>query len=192
MKVPGAAVADIGCGEGISTDVLARKFTQCTFVGFDSHDPSIQKAREARRTKGTKNLTFECASAEVSGSPNSFDIVLFFDCFHDLPVASAAAENAFKILRPGGLVFLIELNSSEEDTVEAKLALKTTAFISTLSCNCCLCVGMCDGGDALGTLVPTCRVRTIFVDTAGFSSLERVHNDKFDSLGFRIMLAKKA
>lgn len=185
-------VADIGCGEALSTMVLAQHFPQCKFVGYDLYDLSVELATQAAQAKGlTSNLSFVCASAEASGEANSVDVVLFFDCFHDLPVATAAAKNAYKILKPGGMVFLIELNSSEEDSVEALLKVPTTAAFSCFSCQVCLCVGMCDEGDALGTVVPTARLRDIFVRQAGFASLEVVKNAKFDGLGFRQILVRK-
>ena len=187
----GAAVADIGCGEGISCNVLAAAFPSSKVVGFDNHAPSIANARKATKAKGLANATYEVASADACGRAGAFDVVLFFDCFHDMPVASAAARNAHKVLKPDGLVFLIELNAPEEDSVEAQLALPTCAFFTAFGCMCCLPCGMCDDGDGLGNTVPTSTLRKIFVEGAGFASLEAVPNEKFNSLGFRILLAKK-
>jgi ubiquinone/menaquinone biosynthesis C-methylase UbiE len=187
----GAAVADIGCGEGVSATVIAAAFPDCAVTGFDNHAPSIDVARANATARGLNNAKFTVANAEKAGPANAFDLVLFFDCFHDMPVASAAAKNAHRILKPGGIVLLIELMSSEEDSVEAQLAQPSCAWFASISCQVCLPCSMQNNGDALGTVVPTETLRRIFVHGAGFASLETLKNRKFNSLGFRMLLARK-
>lgn len=83
----GAQVADVGCGHGASTIVMARAFPQSQFVGFDYHKPSVEYATKAAREAGASNVRFEVAHAK--NFPGRFDLVAFFDCLHDMgdPVA---------------------------------------------------------------------------------------------------------
>ena len=186
----GGAAADIGCGEGVSCIVLGRAFPRCSIDGFDFHAPSIDAARRATRLAGVGNVSYSVAAADEAGGRGKYDVVTFFDCFHDMAVAAAAAKNAYEILKPGGQVLLIELLGPEEDTVQAKLAMPTTPLFSCFSCHFCLPCGMCDGGDALGTTVATSVHRRLFVERAGFASLESVPSP-LNNFGFRLLLAKK-
>ena len=186
----GGAAADIGCGEGVSGAVLAAAFPSCTITGYDFHEPSIAAARKTAKERKLHNLTYEVALAHTAGEAGAFDLVMFFDCFHDMAVATAAARNAHKLLKPGGLVMLIEPLGPEEDTVEAAMALPTTALFSCFSCHFCTPCGMCDGGDALGITVATAVHRRLFVERAGFRSLESVPSP-LNGMGFRLLLAKK-
>src|SRR5206468_1927463 len=78
----GARVADVGCGHGASTIIMAKAFPRATFVGFDYHASSIERARDRARHAGVADRTaFEVATAK--GYPgNGYDLVTFFDCLH--------------------------------------------------------------------------------------------------------------
>ena len=87
----GARVADVGCGHGASTIILAKAYPRSTFVGFDYHPPSIERARERAKEAGVADrVKFEVASAK--DFPGSYDLVACFDCLHDMgdPVGAAA------------------------------------------------------------------------------------------------------
>src|SRR5262245_12154520 len=78
----GGRVADVGCGLGSSTMLMAGAFPRSEFVGFDYHAPSIERARELAKTAGLENVRFEVAAAkEFPGT--GYDLVAFFDCLHD-------------------------------------------------------------------------------------------------------------
>jgi SAM-dependent methyltransferase len=104
----GAKVADIGCGCGASTIVMARAFPASEFVGFDYHDASIERARQAAREEGDPpNLRFEIAKAkEAPGS--DYDIVACFDCLHDMGDPVGAARHIRSMLKPDGIFMLVE------------------------------------------------------------------------------------
>ena len=79
----GACVADVGCGHGASTILLAKAFPQSQFSGFDYHEPSLVRARELARESGVaERITFQRASAKEF--PGTYDLVAFFDCLHDM------------------------------------------------------------------------------------------------------------
>jgi len=130
------------------------------------------------------------ADAESVGQDASYDLVCFFDCFHDMAVAGKAAKNACRILKQGGMVMLIEMMGPYDDSVSAHLALPSTAMLTCFSCHFCTPSGMCDSGDALGTVVPTSKHEKLFVDAAGFKSLDSLESG-LNEIGFRLLLAKK-
>ncbi len=104
----GALVADVGCGHGICTALLAEAYPRSRFVGFDSHAPSIERARKrAAETRVAERVRYEVAdAANFGGGP--YDVVWFFDCLHDLGDPVAAAANARRNLAGGGTVALVE------------------------------------------------------------------------------------
>jgi len=184
----GGTLADVGCGEGISCTVLAKAFPKLQVIGYDYHQPSVEQARI--RGKGISNLFFETADAKGFGDGKLFDVVTFFDCFHDMATAGAAAVQAFKVLKPGGIVFLIELPAAEHDSVQEQLCLPTTPIFSAFSCHVCLPCGKCNNGDALGTVCPTSKHRELFVQRAGFKSLTLIPSG-LNAMGFRVLLVHK-
>lgn len=103
----GAKVADIGCGHGASTVVMAQAYTSSQFHGFDYHDASIDQARAAAAEEGATNATFAAASAkDFPGS--DFDLICFFDCLHDMGDPVGALRHAREALAPGGTIMLVE------------------------------------------------------------------------------------
>ncbi len=103
----GASVADVGCGHGTSTVLMAHAFPRSRFFGFDYHAPSIARAREAARKAGVGgNTQFEVATAKTY--PGSFDLVAFFDCLHDMGDPAGAAAHVHKSLKPDGTWMIVE------------------------------------------------------------------------------------
>jgi SAM-dependent methyltransferase len=104
----GARVADIGCGHGASTILMAQAYPKSRFFGYDSHPASIELARKRAAEAGVADrVTFEIAGAgEIPGS--GYDLVAFFDAFHDLGDPLAAARSAASVLAPDGRCMLVE------------------------------------------------------------------------------------
>ncbi|WP_395695632.1 class I SAM-dependent methyltransferase [Nocardioides sp.] len=104
----GASVVDIGCGYGASTVIMAQAFEQSTFVGVDSHAPSIEGARAAAREAGVERRTrFEVApAAAVPG--RGYDLVTMFDCLHDMGDPVGVARHVREALAPDGTLLLVE------------------------------------------------------------------------------------
>ena len=115
----GALVADVGCGHGASTILLAEAFPASQFVGIDYHADSIATARQRAGEAGVDDrVRFEIAGAtDFAGA--DYDLVAFFDAFHDLGDPLAAARHAAATLAPGGTVMLVEPFAG--DTVEENL-----------------------------------------------------------------------
>ncbi|HLA94169.1 MAG TPA: class I SAM-dependent methyltransferase [Pyrinomonadaceae bacterium] len=104
----GAKVADVGCGLGASTILMAKAFPASEFVGFDYHQKSIEDARDRAAKAGVaKNVTFEvAASKEFPGE--GYDLVTFFDCLHDMGDPVGAAAHVRKALKEDGTWMIVE------------------------------------------------------------------------------------
>lgn len=184
----GASLADVGCGQGASTVILAKAFPKSTFKGFDYCAPSLVFART--NSSGLKNVSFEEVGADQFGSlAEEFDVTCFLDCFHDMAPAAAAAKRAAWATKPGGYCFLIEPMAAESDSVVEQVNLPTCTMFSAFSCTVCLCCSMCNRGDGLGALCPTCKHKELFLG-AGFKSLESIPST-VNEQGFRFLLAQK-
>jgi 2-polyprenyl-3-methyl-5-hydroxy-6-metoxy-1,4-benzoquinol methylase len=144
----GATVADVGCGHGISTVLMARAFPASRFVGFDSHPASIDAARQrAQQSQVEGRVRFEHASATSYGGER-YDLICFMDSFHDMGDAVAAARHAARHLADGGSVMLVEPRAAErpEDN-RGPLAAMNYAASTALCTPNALCH---PGGIALG------------------------------------------
>ena len=104
----GAKVADIGCGYGISTIIMAKAYPNSKFHGFDNHTSSIEKAKEIIGKENTnKNINFSIVSANESIG-NDYDLVAFFDCLHDMGDPLGALKFARQSLKNDGTCMIIE------------------------------------------------------------------------------------
>jgi SAM-dependent methyltransferase len=103
----GITVADVGCGYGAATVLLATAYPNSTIVGFDYHDSSIASARSrASAAEVDSNVTFEVAGAK--DFPGQYDLICLFDCLHDMGDPVGAARHVRDALRPGGVLLLVE------------------------------------------------------------------------------------
>jgi 2-polyprenyl-3-methyl-5-hydroxy-6-metoxy-1,4-benzoquinol methylase len=130
----GASVADVGCGLGASTVIMAQAFERSTFVGFDMHEPSIEAARKAAAQAGvTQRARFEVATArDFPGE--GYDLVCLFDALHDMGDPVGAARRIRQALAPDGALLLVEPNAG--DALEQNLNPVGRAFygLSTVIC----------------------------------------------------------
>ncbi|HLH92611.1 MAG TPA: class I SAM-dependent methyltransferase [Xanthobacteraceae bacterium] len=103
----GARVADVGCGHGASTVVMARAFPRSHFTGFDYHPASIERARDAAAQAGVAaNTSFEVAQAKTY--PGMYDLIAFFDCLHDMGDPVGASAHVHETLKPDGTWMIVE------------------------------------------------------------------------------------
>jgi SAM-dependent methyltransferase len=130
----GASVADVGCGLGASTVIMARSFERSTFVGVDIHEPSITAAREAAVQAGVHQRTrFDVAPAKgLAGQ--GYDLVCLFDALHDMGDPVGAARSIRQAMAPDGTLLLVEPNAG--DSLEDNLNPVGRAYygLSTVIC----------------------------------------------------------
>jgi SAM-dependent methyltransferase len=104
----GAKVADVGCGHGHSTVLMAQAYPKSKFWGFDGHEGSVESARATAKAAGVADrVTFEVTDA-AGYTPRGYDLICFFDCLHDMGRPVEAAAHAHKALAKDGTVMLVE------------------------------------------------------------------------------------
>lgn len=104
----GATVADVGCGHGFSTVIMAKAFPRSTFIGYDFHPASVEQARAHARQHGVSdNIRFEVALASEFPA-RGLDLVTFFDCLHDMGDPVGAARHVRQALKPDGSWMIVE------------------------------------------------------------------------------------
>lgn len=163
----GAHVADVGCGHGASTIIMARAFPESQFVGIDYHAESIATAAGRAREAGIDNLRFEVATAKDYDG-RDFDLICFMDCLHDLGDPLGALVHAREALRPDGKVMLVEPCAG--DTLEENLNPVGRLFYAASAMACTPNSLSQEVGLALGAQAGEERLRRL-ARQAGFSAL---------------------
>ncbi len=173
----GARVADIGCGCGASTVIMAQAFPNSEFVGLDYHEASIERAREAAKEAGDPpNLRFEVASAkEAQGE--GFDLVACFDCLHDMGDPVGAARHARAMLAPDGTFMLVEPNAG--DTLADNLNPVGRMFYSASTMICTPGSLAQEVGLGLGAQAGEARLTAVLKE-AGFTRVRRAAETPFN------------
>jgi 2-polyprenyl-3-methyl-5-hydroxy-6-metoxy-1,4-benzoquinol methylase len=174
----GAKVADVGCGFGASTILLARTFPSSRFVGFDAHAESIAKARERALAAGVADrVTFEvAASTDFPGT--GYDLVAHFDCLHDMGDPAGAARHVRQTLAPDGTWMLVEPFAHDE--LEDNLNPIGRVFYSA-STMFCVPASLADAAPhtALGAQAGEARLRRVVV-SGGFTRFRRAAETPFN------------
>lgn len=173
----GITVADVGCGFGHSTVLMAQAFPKSRFHGFDPHPDSIEQARANASAAGVDDhVTFETGTAaEFPGS--DYDLVCFFDCMHDLGDPTAAARHAASTLAPGGTVMLVEPFAA--DQLADNLSPISRLYYAASTMLCCAHAISEGGTQALGAQAGQQRFADIF-HTAGFTHFRRAAQTPFN------------
>ncbi len=173
----GARVADVGCGHGASTIVMARAFPNSTFTGFDYHEPSVERARQAARDAGVaQQCQFEVADSK-SFPGEDYDLVAFFDCLHDMGDPVGAARHVFESLDADGTWLIVEPFAN--DTVEENLNPVGRIFYAASTMICVPHSLSQDEGLALGAQAGATRLREV-VTTGGFSRFRTAATTPFN------------
>ena len=174
----GAKVADIGCGHGASTIILAQAFPRSRFVGFDYHAPSIESARRrARDAKVDDRVRFEVASAKDYPGRGEYDLVAFFDCLHDMGDPVGAAAHVRETLKEDGTWMLVE--PFAHDRVEDNLNPLGRVFYSVSTLVCTPASLSQEVGAALGAQAGEARLRGV-LEKAGFTRIRRATETPFN------------
>ncbi|MGV0653560.1 class I SAM-dependent methyltransferase [Mycolicibacterium thermoresistibile] len=177
----GASVADVGCGHGASTRLMAEAFPRSTFQGSDVHAPSIEVARQ--RAAGTgpdavRNIAFETAGADaVAGGP--YDLITMFDCLHDMGDPVGAARHLREVIADDGTWMIVE--PAAGDRVEDNLTPIGRAYYGFSTLLCTPASLSQPVGLALGTQAGPARIREV-VTAAGFTRFRLVADTPFNNV----------
>jgi SAM-dependent methyltransferase len=172
----GAKVADIGCGHGASTIIMANAFPASRFFGFDNHEASIIKAREKAAAAGLEDrVGFSLANAR--DFPNEgYDLVCFFDCLHDMGDPHSAARHACESLNADGSCMIVEPMAG--NSVEENFNIVGRVF-SAASTLCCTPNSLATGGPGLGAVATEEALRKVVL-SGGFGQFDRVTETPFN------------
>jgi ubiquinone/menaquinone biosynthesis C-methylase UbiE len=173
----GARVADVGCGKGASTLLMAKAFPNSHFFGFDYHDKSIEAARESARREGIADrVTFEVAKAkEYPGK--DYDFVAVFDCLHDMGDPVGAAAHVRRSLAKDGTWMIVEPFANDQLKDNLNPVGRVYYSFSTLLCTPCSRsqeVGLC-----LGAQAGEKKIQEV-VTSAGFGRFRRATETPFN------------
>ena len=179
----GAKVADVGCGHGASTIIMANAYPNSEFWAFDNHEASIEHAKRAAQEAGvTDRVHFEVASAQTI--PNKqFDLVTFFDCLHDMGDPVGACRRAAEVLKDDGTALIVEPMAGDNVEDNFNPVGRTFAGASTL---CCTSNSLAQNGPALGAVATEDALREVVL-AGGFKQFRRASETPFN----RIFEARK-
>jgi SAM-dependent methyltransferase len=173
----GAKVADVGCGHGASTVIMAKAFPASEFHGFDYHPESIERAREVADQEGVADrVSFEVASAkDYPGS--GYDLVCVFDCLHDMGDPVGASAHVLQTLAPDGTWMIVEPFAG--DQLQDNLNPVGRVFYGASTMICTPASLDQEVGLALGAQAGEARLRDV-VTQGGFGSLRRATETPFN------------
>ncbi len=173
----GALVADVGCGHGSSTILMAQAFPNSAFVGSDYHEGSIQTARRRAHEAGVADRVRFQVEPAAAYSGTDYDLVTMFDCLHDMGDPVGAARHVHRTLKPDGTWMIVEPHAG--DRVEENLNPVGRAYYAFSTLLCTPASLSQEVGLALGAQAGEARIRDV-VTAAGFTRFRRAAETPFN------------
>lgn len=171
----GILVADIGCGHGTSTMIMAKAFPKSKFIGFDNHEPSITRANEIAKKEKLDNVSFMTSSA-LNFNGAQYDFITFFDCLHDMGAPVSALKNCMHELKDDGVMMVVEPMAGRHVEENFNPVGRVYSGASVL---CCTPNALASGGFALGTVATDEALHEVAKD-AGFKQFRRAVETPFN------------
>lgn len=173
----GARVADVGCGVGFSTLLMAKAYPQSSFVGFDFHEPSIAAARDHASTHGFGDrVRFEAVAAKDIAE-EGFDLVTMYDCLHDMGDPRGCATQMRRILADDGTWMVVEPNAG--DTPADNMNPVGRLFYNASTMICIPTSLDQEVGEGLGAQAGETRLSEV-IRSGGFTSVRRATDGPFN------------
>ena len=174
----GARVADVGCGHGWSTVLMAQAFPKSTFYGFDFHPASIEQAKVHARDHNVTNVQFQVGTAK-NYSEKDLDLVAFFDCLHDMGDPAGAAAHVKQSLTPDGSWMIVEPMAG--DKLEDNLNPIGRIYYAASTLVCVPTSLAQEVGAALGAQAGESRLREVIM-AGGFKTVRRAAETPFNMI----------
>ena len=165
----GIDVADIGCGQGHASNLLAGAFPNSRFVGYDFSEEGVAAGRAEAVAKGLTNVTFEVRDVSELGVSGAFDFVTAFDAIHDQRDPAGVLAGIHAALRPGGTFLCVDIQA--DSTVAGNLEHPLAPFLYAISTMHCMTVSLALDGEGLGTVWGQQKALEMLT-TAGFTDIE--------------------
>lgn len=174
----GGRIADIGCGHGASSVILAEAYPNSKIYAFDNHEASINHARRAAEKAGVADRIHFAVASAADYPDNQYDLIAFFDCLHDMGDPAGAAKHAYETLSPDGSVMIVEPMAGNNVEENFNPIGRTFSAASTL---CCTANAIAQGGSALGAVASEDALRKE-VTSAGFTQFRRATETPFNRI----------
>jgi 2-polyprenyl-3-methyl-5-hydroxy-6-metoxy-1,4-benzoquinol methylase len=179
----GIRVCDLGCGEGVALNLMAKAFPKSTFIGIDNHEAAISEARTEARENGLSNVVYKTIDAAAVYDNidfcKKFDYVCAFDAIHDQSHPLDVLKSIHYMLAPGGMFSMIDIKafSNHADNLDHPMG----AFLYTVSLMHCMPVGLNDNGTGLGMMWGREQAEEMLKE-AGFEHIEviEMEHDSFN------------
>jgi SAM-dependent methyltransferase len=172
----GARVADVGCGRGTTTILLAQAYPASHFWGFDAHESSIEVARQRAEEAGVADRVSFSVARATDYPGEGYDLVAHIDCLHDMADPVGAARHVLRTLDRAGTWLIVE--PFAHDRVEDNLN-PVGRMLSAASTMICVPASLAEHGPALGGQAGEARIRAV-VTQAGFTRFRRASQTRFN------------
>lgn len=172
----GIQVADVGCGHGITTTIMAQAFPNSEFVGFDFHENSIEEARKHAAAHGLTNVRFEAARAKEL--PGKYGLATIFDCLHDMGDPVGGMRHIRAALDSDGACMIVEPMAG--DTVAENMNPVSRLYYAASTMVCVPTSLAQETGAALGAQAGEKRLKEVLLEGAGFSQCNRIAETPFN------------
>jgi len=172
----GGEVADVGCGHGISTMIMAKAFPKSTVQGFDFHEKSIEEARKHAQEHHLPNIGFQ--TREAKDLPGQYDLITMFDCLHDMGDPVGALKHVRAALKPDGSVMIVEPMAG--DSLKDNLNPVGRMYYSGSTMVCVPTSLAQPTGTALGAQAGERQLRKLILEEAGFKVCRRATETPFN------------
>ena len=179
----GIRACDLGCGQGVALNLMARAFPDSEFTGIDIDEAAIETARTSARELGLTNVVYlvqdAAAVCDVKDLENHFDYITAFDAIHDQTHPFAALQSVLYMLKPSGAFSMIDIKAASK--IGDNQGHPMAPFLYTVSLMHCMPVGLNDNGRGLGMMWGKEQALDLLGE-AGFSlaSVEEIPNDPFN------------